>query len=339
MIHLLHPTMTPFFTVVLPTYNRARMAAAAALSVLGQTERDFELLVVDDGSTDDTPRVLAALPKDPRLTVLRQGRNAGQHVCRNLAIRRAKGRFVTFLDSDDLYLPRRLEAFREAAESRPGTGFWFSNAFTRRFGRVIGKVFDGGMEIPEGKVPGWYAVGTLPYVTTNVAIRREAFDRFGLFREDLRILEDTELYARMLAGGLEVGVLREPLAVRVLHERQITGDHLRDFEEAVLALKAGGAPPETAERRRRELAVEVAEYLWKGMKPREARALLERELGEDARSCGLYAKTFAPRPFLSAARAARGLWLRLRYAPLLAPPEYRAAERMIRPYLDHAERL
>lgn len=327
--------MGPFFTVVLPTYNRARMAAAAVLSVLGQTERDFELIVVDDGSVDDTSRVLAGLPKDGRLTVLRQEKNAGQHVCRNLAIRRARGRFVTFLDSDDLYLPGRLEAFRRAAEGRPETGFWFSNAYVRRFDRVIGTVFERGAEIPEGEVPGWLAVGTLPYVTTNVAIRREAFDRFGLFREDLKILEDTELYARMLAGGLQVGVLREPLAVRVLHERQITGDHLRDFEEAVLALKAGGAPPEVAARRRRELALEVAEYLWKGLKAREARELLKRELGQDAPCL----RTYLPRPLLRAARAARGLWLRARYSPLLAPPEYRAADRQIRPYLEHGARL
>src|SRR5687767_1557581 len=104
----------PLFSVVIPTYNRARMAAAAVLSVLAQTDPDFECLVVDDGSTDDTPRVLDALPKDPRLSVLRQPRNSGQHACRNLAIRRAKGRFVTFLDSDDLYLPGRLAAFRKA---------------------------------------------------------------------------------------------------------------------------------------------------------------------------------------------------------------------------------
>ncbi|MFH1724575.1 MAG: glycosyltransferase family 2 protein [Elusimicrobiota bacterium] len=331
----------PFFSVILPTYNRARMAAAAVLSLLGQTDKEFECFVVDDGSTDDTPRVLAALPKDPRVSVLRMERNRGQHVCRNHAIRRASGRFVTFLDSDDLYLPGRLEAFRRAIESRPAAGFWFSNAYVRRFGRIIGRLFDPARDIPEGKVPGYYAVGEefLPYVTTNVAVRREAFDEFGLYREDLRILEDTELYARMLAGGLEVGAIREPLAVRCLHESQITRDYERDFEEAVLALKAGEPPPEVESPRRRELAAEVAGYLLKNAEPLRARRLLARELGEAAPAHPLYLKTFAPPAALRLMRWARKLYLGARYAPAFAPPELRKAGRLIDPYLDHAARL
>ena len=194
------------------------MAAAAALSVLAQTEKDFECFIVDDGSTDDTGRVLGALPKDSRLKLLRMEKNGGQHACRNRAIKLSQGRFVTFLDSDDLYLPGRLAAFRRAAEERPAAGFWFSNAYVHRFGRVQGTLFDPARSIPQGKVPGWYAVGDkfLPYVTTNVAIRREAFDKHGVFREDLRILEDTELYARMLGGGLEVaGLGRQEVDVGV----------------------------------------------------------------------------------------------------------------------------
>lgn len=331
----------PYFSVVLPTYNRARMAAAAVLSVLGQSERDFELIVVDDGSTDDTAAILAKLPKDERLRVLSMEKNQGQHKCRNRAIREARGEFVTFLDSDDLYLPERLAEFRRAAESRPGTGFWFSNAYQRRYGRIIGRLFEPGRGIPEGKVPGWYAVGDefLPYVTTNVAIRRQAFDRYGFYREDLKILEDTELYARMLGGGLEVGAISTPLSVRALHEGQITGDYQRDFTESLLALEAGKPPKEEAERKRRELAIEIATYLWKGLQPEEARELLKKELGEDAASHPLYRRTFLPGWLLSSAKKLRELGLRLRYSEFLAPPDYRRAARLIRPYLDHAARL
>jgi glycosyltransferase involved in cell wall biosynthesis len=308
--------LSPLFSVVIPTYNRSRMAAAAALSVLAQTEPDFECFIVDDGSTDDTERVLAVLPKDGRLKRLRMEKNGGQHACRNRAIRLARGEFVTFLDSDDLYLPGRLAAFRRAAEARPSVGFWFSNAYVHRFGRVIGRLFDPSRDIPQGKVPGWYAVGDkfLPYVTTNVAIRREAFDRYGVFREDLRILEDTELYARMLAGGLEVGSIPEPVAVRFLHADQITRDYERDFKEAVIALDAGAPPPETREARRREIAVEVATYLWKDARPGPARVFLLRELGESARALPIYRWTFLPPILLSGLRAARRAALSLRHA-------------------------
>jgi glycosyltransferase involved in cell wall biosynthesis len=341
MIHRMPSSEKLLFSVILPTFNRARMAAAAVLSVLRQTDPDFELIVVNDGSTDDTRRVLDALPKDPRVTLLHQERNKGQHVCRNIAIRRAKGQFVTFLDSDDLYLPNRLALFRQAVESRPETGFWFSNAYVRRFDRIIGLLFDAERDIPEGKVPGYYAVGDqhLPYVTTNVAIRREAFAKHGYYREDLKILEDTELYSRMLGGGLRVGVIREPLSVRRIHETQITGDYERDFTESLLALAAGNPPQDVAKRRRRELAVEVATYLWKGLRPGDARTYLNQELGEEASSHPLYWKTYLPRPVLWALKSGRGLYVRLKYGALFAPEDFRTAEKMIEPCLEGAEKL
>ncbi len=299
----------PFFSVIIPTYNRSRMAAAAVLSVLAQTEEDFECFVVDDGSTDDTQAVLAKLPRDPRLKLLRMEKNGGQHICRNRAIGEAAGEFVTFLDSDDLYLPRRLSEFKKAALERPAAGFWFSNAFSVRNGKIVGALFDPSREIPQGRVPGYYAVGDayLPYVTTNVAIRREAFQRFGVFREDLRILEDTELYARMLKGGLEVGSIAQPLSLRFLHEGQITRDYERDFQESMIALDSAGAYPDVRERRKREIGLEVAGYLWKSGEPARSRAFLKKELGITG---GLaYWRTFLPKPILDALRSLRALAL------------------------------
>ena len=157
-----------------------------------------------------------------------------------------------------------------------------------------------------------------------VCVRRAAFEKTGFFREDLRILEDTELYARMFAGGLEVGVLREPLAVRFLHEGQITRDHARDFAESMEALAGSGAPPDVAAEMRARIAREVAGYLWRSLQPAEARALLERELGPGARSTALWWLSFLPPSALLPARLAREAWMRLRWGPL-APREYRRA--------------
>lgn len=317
------------------------MAAAAVLSALAQDDPDFELLVVDDGSTDDTRKVLAKLPKDPRFQVHPMDKNRGQHFCRNEAIRRSKGRYITFLDSDDLYLPERLTVFRKAIETRPEAGFWFSNAYVQRFGRIIGLLFDRKRKIPQGKVPGYYAVGDeyLPYVTTNVVVRREAFDKFGFFREDLKILEDTELYARMLGGGLEVGAVNEPLSVRVLHETQITGDYARDFEESLLALKAAKPPPEVMDRKRRELVIEVATYLLKGLKPVQAREFLEDQLGEPAKSLRVHRRTFTSPGLLKFLKSLRAAYLKLRYSSPLAPLEYRKTSARVLPYTEFASRL
>ncbi|MBI3551268.1 MAG: glycosyltransferase family 2 protein [Elusimicrobia bacterium] len=326
--------MSPSVSVVIPTYNRARRAAAALRSVLAQTDGDFECWVVDDGSTDDTRTVLSAF-KDPRLHLVFNGTNQGQHVCRNQAIRASSAPWIAFLDSDDLFLPERLCRLRQACESRPKTGFWFTNAYIHRYGRIIGTLFDPARAIPEGKVPGWYAVGDkhLPYVTTTVMVRREAFEKTGYFRRDLRILEDTELYARMLKDGLEVGAVREPLAVRFLHEGQITRDYWRDYMEALEALHSGSPHAKVEAQIKRELAFEVGEYLWRALKPDQARAFLLEALGEGARRTALYRRTFLPPALLSVGRAGRELYLRLRHHPMLAGPELRGVYRTIAPWL------
>ncbi len=320
---------TPRFSVVMPTFDRAVSAAAAVRSVLAQTSADWECLVVDDGSTDGTRAALSGFT-DPRLRFFWNEKNRGQHACRNQAIRAARGEWIAFLDSDDLFLPRRLEALGAAISSRPSAGFWFTNAFVHRWGRLTGLLFDPAREIPEGRVPGWYAVGDkwLPYVTTMVCVRRSAFETTGFFREDLRILEDTELYARMFKDGLEVGVLREPLAVRFIHEGQITRDHERDFLESMEALRGSGAPAEVAAARRREVAREVAGYLWKSLKGRAARSLLERELGADARRTRLWWASFLPPALLAPARLGRQALERLRWG-LFAPAEFRAARAVV----------
>jgi glycosyltransferase involved in cell wall biosynthesis len=264
-------------------------------------------------------------------------KNRGQHACRNQAIREARGEWIAFLDSDDLFLPDRLERLTQAIAARPSVGFWFTNAWVHRWDRLIGKLFDPSREIPEGVVPGWYAVGDrwIPYVTTMVCVRRAAFEASGYFREDLRILEDTELYARMFRDGLEVGVVRDALAVRFIHEGQITRDHERDFLESMEALRNSGAPAEIVEEHRRRIAREVASYLWKSFKPREARALLAAELGAQSRRTLLYWATFIPPILLRPVRLAREVAMRFRWGPF-APDAAREASLVVAHLLSPA---
>ncbi|MBI3288521.1 MAG: glycosyltransferase [Elusimicrobia bacterium] len=326
--------VSPLFSIIIPTYNRARAVAAAVRSVLSQTEGDFECFVMDDGSTDGTAAVLAGFT-DPRLRVVLNAVNRGQHACRNDAIRAAKGEWICFLDSDDLFLPRRLAQLRNAIEREPRAGFWFTNAYIHRYGRLIGTLFDPRRSIPEGRVPGYYAVGDafLPYVTTMVCVRRRAFEEIGLFREDLTILEDTELYARMLKSGVYVGALKEPLAVRFLHEGQITGDYETTFKEALEALRSAEAPAEIVEFVRKRVVRESATYFLKSLQARKARELLRKEIGPGARGTALYWETFIPAAALGLLKRLRELYLSARYHPALAPAELSEAARAIEPFL------
>ena len=102
--------MSPLVSVIMPTYNSRAFVADSVQSVLAQTLADFELLLIDDGSTDGTPEVTAALAAgDPRVVRLFTPSNGGAAEARNLGIIRARGRYIAFCDSDDLWLPRKLE--------------------------------------------------------------------------------------------------------------------------------------------------------------------------------------------------------------------------------------
>jgi len=123
---------TPLFTVVMPTYNRRALLEASIDSVLSQTLDDFELLIVDDASTDGTGEVLATRARaDRRIRVTRMPVNGGCGAARNVAMSQARGRYLAFLDDDDLFLPERLERTGARLEAEPGLGVVFS-----RFGLI-----------------------------------------------------------------------------------------------------------------------------------------------------------------------------------------------------------
>ena len=105
------PPASPFFSVVIPTHNRAGLLAQALDSVWAQRFHDFEVIVVDDGSSDDTATVLAR--REPRLQVCRQERG-GPGPARNLGAHHARGAYLAFLDSDDVWLPWALEVYARA---------------------------------------------------------------------------------------------------------------------------------------------------------------------------------------------------------------------------------
>ena len=98
----------PLVSVVMSTWNRAGLVTRAVHSVMGQTYRDLELIVIDNGSTDRTPEALAAI-RDPRLRIIRIAVNAGAAAARNAGIRAARGQLIAFHDDDDVWFARKLE--------------------------------------------------------------------------------------------------------------------------------------------------------------------------------------------------------------------------------------
>ena len=107
----------PFYSIVMPVFNRGHLVAATLESVLAQTESDWEIIVVDDGSTDETMAILKRYRArcGDKMRVIQQG-NKGPGAARNVAVAAARGRYIAFLDSDDLWFPWTLEFYRQQLE-------------------------------------------------------------------------------------------------------------------------------------------------------------------------------------------------------------------------------
>jgi glycosyltransferase involved in cell wall biosynthesis len=185
----------PMVSVIIATYNRARYLPATVASVLGQTFHDFELIVVDDGSTDDTAVVLK--PFQGRLRYVYQ-ENAERGAARNRGLRLASGKYVAFLDSDDLWAPNKLEAEVETLRRRPGLGLVYSDAcYIDSEGRPCGQVR---RRLREGDVI--EHIGCDNFIPFGAHLAdRERFLAAGAFSED-RLLsgsEDWEAWARLAA--------------------------------------------------------------------------------------------------------------------------------------------
>src|SRR5262249_47743905 len=125
----------PFFSVIIPVYNRAEALRGAIASVQAQTCQDFEIVVVDDGSRDDPAATVAAIG-DPRIRLFRQ-ENAGGGAARNRAMDEAWGRFIAPLDSDDIFLPHHLATMKALLEGTSNTVGYARMRVDRGCGRVI----------------------------------------------------------------------------------------------------------------------------------------------------------------------------------------------------------
>jgi len=326
----------PFFSINIPTRNRAGMLRTALKSLLWQTCGDFECRVMDDGSSDPTPEVFKEFSGDPRFIWERFPEHRGVTFGRNHAAKTARGRFITFLDDDDIWLPERLARFKAASESKPEVGFWFSNAYVWRYDRIVGRLFKPGRAIPEGRVPGYYAIGErfLPYVSSHMAIARAAFEKVGFFRPELDIMVDTELAVRVMAAGFPVGVLHEPLALRRLHDAQVTRDHQKALRECMTVLKVAAAPPDVDRAYRREMVLDAAEYTLKNLEPREARKILAGSgIPADMRYGALRLASYLPVFVLAALRRARTAFLLARPQEPEVESEFKAVEAVVRTIL------
>ncbi len=185
-------------SVVIPLYNKVSYIWRAVHSVLGQTVSNFELIVVDDGSTDDGARVVETI-RDPRIRLVKQ-ENGGECAARNRGIAEARSELVAFLDADDEWLPEHLETIKRLSEKYPECGAYATEKVTvDPDGKRGIPVHDGIPASPwEGVIPNYFrSAASWPVCSSAVAIPRQVFDSVGLFPVGVRHGGDLDMWCRI----------------------------------------------------------------------------------------------------------------------------------------------
>lgn len=273
----------PAVAVIMPVYNRAASVRRSIDSVLAQDFADFELIVADDGSTDDTVKVVEAI-QDPRISVLRAERNQGSNAARNRGLRAATAPLIAFLDSDDAYLPNKLALVARTFAKRPDLDVLL-DSFTKEYPAGDPRkptprrnpVIDDNPEFVAALFNRrlWKA-------TSAISIRRETAIRAGLFDETLKRRQDFDFLIRASSAG-QCASTDEVTWVKSWTPGAISDD-LRSFVPATIELcrrhPAYFANPEY----RPGLARDVARHF--------GRLLAARRFADAARDAGALRRQF-----------------------------------------------
>jgi len=239
------PAGHPRVSVVIPAYNPGRFIDAAVGSALSQSMSELEVIVVNDGSTDDTSDRLAAW-NDPRLRVITQA-HGGLASALNTAIRASRGEYIAFLDADDVWLPDKLARHFRVHEEQTGMDATFSWV----------RVIDGNGNLTPMPCPRWhgcisfsqllvdYAIRTM----SAVVVRRAAAEHAGMFDADLVRCVDFEFFLRVARlRPNNICAVPEVLSLYRRHEKQRTRDWrlMQEGWNQLLGLTRQRAPRETA---------------------------------------------------------------------------------------------
>lgn len=210
----------PKVSVVIPTYNRVKLLDNSISSVLAQTYRDFELLVIDDCSTDNTADFVSSIG-DERIKLIRNSSNKGIAGVRNIGVENSSGEYIAFLDDDDEWEPEKLG--RQMNLLKTGSA-------------NLGCVYTGAFIVDSGGNP--IRISVPQYrkrilseillrnfiITSSVILRTECFERVGLFDETIPYGEDYDMWIR-IAQEFEFDYVKDPLIRYRLHQSSISGNN------------------------------------------------------------------------------------------------------------------
>ncbi len=237
--HGIKERQQPFFSVIIPTYNRDRFIKRAINSVLRQTCQDYEIIVVDDGSEDQTRTIVNSF--GPKVRYVYQTRK-GPSTARNTGIQMARGRYIAFLDSDDQFLSNKLEKNKEFLETHPNSYFLYSWYYEIRKGRKRRLVNNLKLYSDINKFRSGLYKRKFTIRTSTVVIHKSCFNKTGLFNSEYHYSQDWDMWLR-LACYYQGYCQEKPLSLYRRHQRKkIPGSmrHLKIRENALKMYKWDG---------------------------------------------------------------------------------------------------
>jgi glycosyltransferase involved in cell wall biosynthesis len=257
----LDPGPVPSFSVVIAAYQAAGSVREAVASALEQTVAPQEVIVCDDGSTDDIEGALE--PYRDRIVFLRR-KHGGEGAAKNSAVREASGEFVVILDADDAYLPERIGALGEGAAARPDLDILTTDAYLEVGGRRIRRAYE----------PSWHfevtdqrrGILNENFIFGHTAVRRHLLLDAGGFDESILWTTDWECWVRLIFGGARAGLIDEPLSLYRLHEGALSSRRAQMLRGGVMTLEKAAS---------------------RGDLTREERAVLDGSLAKQRRAAGL----------------------------------------------------
>lgn len=279
-------SLPPKVSVIIPCYNQAQFLTDAIHSVLAQTYRDFEIIVVDDGSTDNTFQVASSFG-GPVLCIRQE--NRGLAGARNKGIQHAKGEFIAFLDSDDMWFPRYLAIMLLPFSVFPTIGATYCGwQYVDSAGRLLPRTNI--RVVPPEKT--YSAMVFMDFmIPSGVFVRRECFDHLGLFDENLRVAqgcEDWDMWLRILSRYRMIGVPQALVKYRVhSHNMSANLDQMERAKRAVIFKHFGGE----------ENAAVIHRLAYGGLYL--SLALVRFEVGEDAKGQSFLQRAFSVYPELT----------------------------------------
>jgi len=211
----------PKVSVIIPTYNRASLLKQAIQSVLNQTYQNFEIIVIDDASTDNTKKTIQSFDSK-KITYICHEKNKGGSAARNTGIKLAKGEYMAFLDSDDEWLPKKLFKQLELfAKSSQGVGVVYTG-FTKIDN--IKNISKSVMPKKHGRIYHLLLLKNYVGTTSTPLLKRECIEKVGLFDENLPSAQDWDMWIR-ISKYFNFKYIPKPLVKYNIHQLTISKNY------------------------------------------------------------------------------------------------------------------